>query len=79
METGQRRVRPGEQQLQVGEFVRACLESLALTYRKTIEGLEDILGRRIGVIHEDCRYDVVMRNISKSGALIEGLLEPSYG
>jgi rhamnulokinase len=34
-----------------GEFVRSCLEGLALTYRKTIEGLEDVLGRRIGVIH----------------------------
>jgi rhamnulokinase len=34
-----------------GEFVRTCLESLALTYRKTIEGLEDVLGRRIAVIH----------------------------
>ena len=34
-----------------GEFVRTCLESLALTYRKTLEGLEDILGRKIGTIH----------------------------
>jgi rhamnulokinase len=34
-----------------GEFVRACLQSLALTYRKTMEMLQDILGRRIGVIH----------------------------
>lgn len=34
-----------------GEFIRTCLESLALTYRKTLEGLEDILGRRIGTIH----------------------------
>src|SRR5439155_7110655 len=34
-----------------GEFVRVCLESLAHTYRKTLEGLEDILGRRIEVIH----------------------------
>ena len=34
-----------------GEFVRTCLESLALTYRRTLEGLEDVLGRRIGVIH----------------------------
>jgi rhamnulokinase len=34
-----------------GEYVRTCLESLALTYRKTIEGLEDVLGRRMGVIH----------------------------
>ena len=34
-----------------GEYVRTCLESLALTYRKTLEGLEDVLGRRIAVIH----------------------------
>jgi rhamnulokinase len=34
-----------------GEFVRACLESLALTYRRTLEGLEDVLGRKIAVIH----------------------------
>jgi rhamnulokinase len=34
-----------------GEFVRACLDSLALTYRKTLEGLEDVLGRKISVIH----------------------------
>ncbi len=33
------------------EFVRVCLESLALAYRKTIEGFEDILWRRIEVIH----------------------------
>ena len=34
-----------------GDFVRTCLDSLALTYRRTLEGLEDILGRKIGVIH----------------------------
>lgn len=34
-----------------GDYVRTCLESLALTYRKTLEGLEDILGRKIQVIH----------------------------
>jgi len=34
-----------------GEIVRSCLESLALTYRKTLEGLEDILGRKIRTIH----------------------------
>jgi rhamnulokinase len=34
-----------------GEFVRVCLEGLALTYRKTLEGLEDVLGRKIKVIH----------------------------
>jgi rhamnulokinase len=35
----------------VGEYVRACLESLALTYRRTIEGLEEILGWKIEIIH----------------------------
>jgi rhamnulokinase len=34
-----------------GEFVRTCLEGLALTYRRTLEGLEDVLGRRIKRIH----------------------------
>jgi rhamnulokinase len=34
-----------------GEIVRSLLESLALTYRRTLEGLEDILGRKISVIH----------------------------
>lgn len=35
----------------IGATVRCCLDSLALTYRKTLEGLEDILGRKISVIH----------------------------
>ena len=30
--------------------------------------------RRIGLIHDDHRYHVVLRNLSKSGALVEGLL-----
>jgi rhamnulokinase len=34
-----------------GEFVRTCLDSLALTYRRTLEGLEDILGKRIDTVH----------------------------
>jgi rhamnulokinase len=34
-----------------GDYVRTCLESLALTYRRTLEGLEDVLGRRINTIH----------------------------
>lgn len=34
-----------------GEFVRACLDSLALTYRRTLDGLEDVLGRRVSIIH----------------------------
>jgi rhamnulokinase len=34
-----------------GEFVRACLDSMALAYRKTLDGLEDVLGRHMKVIH----------------------------
>jgi rhamnulokinase len=34
-----------------GEFVRCCLDSLALTYRRTLEGLESVLGKKIKVIH----------------------------
>jgi rhamnulokinase len=34
-----------------GEFVRTCLESLALAYRRTLEGLEQMLARKIAVIH----------------------------
>ena len=35
--------------------------------------------RRIGVVHEDHRYTVLMRNISETGALIEGLLDVPVG
>jgi len=35
--------------------------------------------RRVGVIHEDHRYEVVMRNLSKTGAGIEGLLDVPLG
>ena len=35
--------------------------------------------RRIGLIHEDHRYKVVLRNISKTGAMIEGLLDVPLG
>ncbi len=35
--------------------------------------------RRIGLIHEDHRYKVVMRNLSKTGAMIEGLLNVPVG
>ncbi len=31
--------------------------------------------RKVGVIHEDHRYDVMMRNLSRTGALIEGLVD----
>ena len=35
--------------------------------------------RKVGVIHEDHRYEVVMRNLSRSGAGIEGLLDVPLG
>jgi rhamnulokinase len=35
----------------VGETIRTCLESLALTYRRTLEGMQDVLGRKMNVIH----------------------------
>ena len=35
--------------------------------------------RRIGVIHDDHRYDALMRNLSKTGALIDGLLGVAQG
>ena len=31
--------------------------------------------RKVGLIHEDHRYDVTMRNLSKTGAMVEGLLD----
>jgi len=31
--------------------------------------------RKVGVIHEDYRYEVTMRNMSRTGCLIEGLLD----
>jgi rhamnulokinase len=34
-----------------GQFVRSCLESLALAYREKLETLESILGRRFDAIH----------------------------
>jgi diguanylate cyclase (GGDEF)-like protein len=35
--------------------------------------------RRIGVIHDDHRYEAVMRNLSKTGAAIEGLVGVPVG
>ncbi len=35
--------------------------------------------RRIGVIHDDHRYEAVMRDLSKTGSLIEGLLGVPVG
>ncbi len=35
----------------IGEIVRCVMESLALKYRLTIEGLEDVLGYELPVIH----------------------------
>ncbi len=35
--------------------------------------------RRIGLIHEDHRYRVVMRNLSKTGAMVEGVMGVPVG
>ena len=35
--------------------------------------------RKIGLIHEDHYYDVILRNLSKSGARIEGLADVPKG
>ena len=37
------------------------------------------LFRKVGVIHEDHRYDAVLRNLSRTGAMIEGLLDVPVG
>src|SRR5205814_6628082 len=34
-----------------GQFIRCCLESLAVTYREKLATLESILGRRFQVLH----------------------------
>ena len=36
---------------EVGQFVRCCLESLALTYRHTLDKIESVLDRKYEVIH----------------------------
>lgn len=35
--------------------------------------------RRVGLIHEDHRYEVIMRNLSRSGCMVEGLLDIPVG
>jgi len=37
------------------------------------------LFRRVGVIHEDYRYEAVLRNLSRTGAMIEGMLDVPTG
>jgi rhamnulokinase len=36
---------------QPGQYVRCCLESLALTYRQVLQNIEGLLGRTIQVLH----------------------------
>lgn len=44
--------KPGEDEsLAPGRYVRACLESLALTYRQTLDALEGLLGRSMSRLH----------------------------
>ncbi|MFN2100471.1 putative bifunctional diguanylate cyclase/phosphodiesterase [Altererythrobacter sp. MF3-039] len=45
---------------------------------KTRSDRKSIL-RRIGLIHEDHRYEVMMRNLSQSGARVEGILDVPIG
>ena len=35
--------------------------------------------RKVGLIHEDHRYDVMLRNLSKTGAMVEGLIDIPHG
>ncbi|MFM5892813.1 MAG: EAL domain-containing protein [Novosphingobium sp.] len=35
--------------------------------------------RRVGLIHEDHRYDAMMRNLSRGGCMVEGLLDVPNG
>jgi len=35
--------------------------------------------RKVGLIHEDHRYEVTMRNMSRSGCMVEGLLDVPVG
>jgi diguanylate cyclase (GGDEF)-like protein len=35
--------------------------------------------RKVGLIHEDHRYEVTMRNLSRTGAMIEGLVDVPVG
>ena len=35
--------------------------------------------RRVGLIHEDHRYEAVMRNLSRGGCMVEGLLDVPLG
>ncbi|HMO68061.1 MAG TPA: PilZ domain-containing protein, partial [Novosphingobium sp.] len=35
--------------------------------------------RKVGLIHEDHRYDVTMRNLSRSGCMVEGLMDVPVG
>jgi rhamnulokinase len=36
---------------EIGQFMRCCLESLALSYRRTLRQLEAVLGRTFNVLH----------------------------
>ena len=37
------------------------------------------LFRKVGLIHEDYRYEVTLRNLSRTGAMVEGLLDVPLG
>jgi diguanylate cyclase (GGDEF)-like protein/PAS domain S-box-containing protein len=67
----------------LGEEARAAMESGAWIIEpegpaKTRSDRKTVL-RKIGLIHEDQRYEVTMRNMSHSGCLVEGLLDVPVG
>jgi diguanylate cyclase (GGDEF)-like protein/PAS domain S-box-containing protein len=45
----------------------------------THRSVRKTLLRKIGLIHEDHRYDVTMRNLSKTGCMVEGLIDVPLG
>jgi diguanylate cyclase (GGDEF)-like protein/PAS domain S-box-containing protein len=67
---------PGEEALAAMESGEWVIEpdgpNMTRSDRKTVL-------RKIGLIHEDHRYDVTMRNLSKSGCMIEGLMDVPVG
>ena len=66
-----------------GDQVREAMDSGAWVIRpegpSNARSDRKTVFRKIGLIHEDHRYDATMRNLSSTGCLIEGLLEVPVG
>ncbi|WP_230206789.1 bifunctional diguanylate cyclase/phosphodiesterase [Novosphingobium sp. Gsoil 351] len=61
------------------EMLRAGQLELAPDGPSTHRSDRKTLFRKVGLIHEDHRYDVTMRNLSKTGAMVEGLIDIPLG